>query len=70
MNDVPEPSGRQHEHSVDVNFAKQGGRDINGRRESDLCCLSKLALMTGFDIPLDVAFETWPPKTVEEGVAC
>ena len=54
-------------HSVDVCFAEEGSGERDDRGNANLCGLSKLALVTSIDVPLDVAVESGPPKAVEKG---
>ena len=69
MDDVAKASSRWHEHGVDVKFAEEWGWSIDGGRDVDFGVLVKLTLMTGLNVPLDVAFEIWPPDTIKQGVA-
>jgi hypothetical protein len=47
----------------------RGEREEGRRGDVNLCRLSKLALVTSVDVPLDVAVESGPPKAVEDGVS-
>ena len=54
-------------HGVDVGFAEEGSGKRDNGRDADLGGLSELALVTGVDIPFDVAVEGGPPEAIEDG---
>ena len=54
-------------HRVDKCLAEEGSGERDDGRNVNLRGLSKLALVTGGDVPLDVVVESGPPETVEEG---
>jgi hypothetical protein len=68
LHDIPITACEWHEHGVDVYLLKKGCRCGNGGWEADLDRLAELALVTCLHVPLDIGFESWPPKAVEQGV--
>ena len=70
LDDVLEAASGCHVHGVDVSFAKKGGWDGNSGGNVDFSGLSKLALVTGVDVPLYVTVESGPPEAVKKSAAC
>jgi hypothetical protein len=58
-----------HVYSVDVDFAEEGHRVVNGGWKPDLGGLVDLALVTSLNIPLHVGVKHGPPEAVKKGVA-
>jgi hypothetical protein len=58
-----------HIHSVNVDFAEERHRVVNGGQKPDLGGLADLALVTSLNIPLHVSVERRPPEAVKKGVA-
>jgi hypothetical protein len=69
LDDVFEAAGGNHVHSVDVSFAEEGSRNADNGGNADFHGLSKLALMTGVNVPLYVAVESGPPEAIENGAS-
>jgi hypothetical protein len=60
----------RHVHGVDVYFAEEGRRVINGWWKPDFGGLVDLALVTSLNVPLYVSVEHGPPEAVKKGAAC
>ncbi len=70
LNNVLEARGMWHVYSVDIRFAKERCRQVDGWQQSGLHRLVELALMAGLDIPFNVAVERRPPEAVSDGAPC
>ena len=68
LDDVSKATNGWHEHGVNVYFAKEWHRSVDGGWDVNFCCLPELALVACFDIPFDILLKGWPPKSVQECV--
>jgi hypothetical protein len=61
-------------HGINVGFGEDRGRSGDDRWDEDLASLVKLADMTSFSIPVNVADHTGPPKALTDvsfgGIEC
>jgi hypothetical protein len=59
----------RHVHGVDVYFAEEGRRVVDGWWKPDFGGLTDLALVTSLNVPLYVSVKCRPPEVVKKGVA-
>jgi len=57
LGDVIEAASGGQKGGVNIELAKEWGRDCNSGRNADFGGLAKLALMAGGDVPFDVLLE-------------
>jgi hypothetical protein len=64
LSDIPEAMGGWHDHSFDIDFVKEMGRNRDSGKDVDLGGLMQLTLMASVNKPVDVMFRGRPPESV------